>query len=125
VAIHVKIALLEDDAAQAELTLQWLSENNVEARHASNCQRFLTLFNEHLPDLAILDWELPDGSGIEVLQALRNKRNSKIPILFTTQRDNEEDIVAALKNGAHDYLNHCDAVNLKPDYTHSPQVGTD
>jgi DNA-binding response OmpR family regulator len=55
-------------------------------------------------DLAILDWHVPDLSGEEVLRALRKSVRAPLPVLFTTGRNREEDIVHALKAGADDYL---------------------
>ncbi len=100
----MKIAVLEDDDAQAELLLQWLEDAGHQVKRASECRQFLQDFSAYLPDLAVLDWQLPDGSGVDVLTHLRAKLASKIPVLFTTQRGAEADIVAALQAGADDYL---------------------
>jgi DNA-binding response OmpR family regulator len=54
--------------------------------------------------MVILDWELPDQTGIDVLTILRNNHKNNLPVLFTTQRDTEQDIVTALNTGADDYL---------------------
>ncbi len=100
----MKIALLEDDPQQAELVVQWLTEAGFAVNHQANGRSFLKHFKKDLYDMAILDWELPDQSGIEVLRQLRVAQNQTLPILFTTQRDAEEDIVNALNSGADDYL---------------------
>ena len=100
----MKIGLLEDDSAQAELLVFWLEGAGHEVVHAASGSAFLETFHSHLIDLAVLDWELPDTSGIKVLQTLRQNFESRIPILFTTQRDSEDDIVSALREGADDYL---------------------
>lgn len=100
----MKIGVLEDDPAQAELLLLWLKDEDHEVVHSDRGSDFLNLFLSQPMDIAILDWELPDTSGIEVLRALRQKYESKVPVLFTTQRDSEPDIVMALKEGADDYL---------------------
>ena len=55
-------------------------------------------------DLFILDWQVPDVSGTEVLQWLRNNVSRRVPILFVTVRDSEQDIVFALEHGADDYM---------------------
>jgi DNA-binding response OmpR family regulator len=55
-------------------------------------------------DLFILDWEVPDMPGIDVLAWIRRSLNDPIPVLFTTAREAEEDIVAALSAGADDYI---------------------
>lgn len=54
------------------------------------------------PSLVILDHGLPDMNGIEVLKQLREW--SSVPVIFLTVRDNDEDKVLALDNGADDYL---------------------
>src|SRR4051812_7447443 len=55
-------------------------------------------------DLFILDWQVPDVSGAEVLKWLRANVSRKVPILFVTVRDSEQDIVFALECGADDYM---------------------
>jgi DNA-binding response OmpR family regulator len=55
-------------------------------------------------DLLVLDWELPDISGLDVLRTIRAQWVTDTPILFLTHRDHESDIVDALEAGADDYL---------------------
>lgn len=55
-------------------------------------------------DLLIIDWELPDVSGVDVLVWVRKHVDWLIPILFATSRNNESDLVTALDAGADDYL---------------------
>lgn len=55
-------------------------------------------------DLFVLDWQVPDVSGAEVLQWLRGNISRTVPVLFVTVRDSEQDIVYALENGADDYM---------------------
>ena len=54
-------------------------------------------------DVLVLDWMLPDLTGLEVLDRLR-QRAERIPVIFVTSRDAEQDIVEALAHGADDYL---------------------
>lgn len=100
----MKVVLLEDDHAQAELVKQWLGQNGFTVMHYDRCNTFINDYDNQLADLVILDWELPDGSGIDVLKKLRKQKGCEAPILFTTQRDAEKDIVSALESGADDYL---------------------
>lgn len=100
----MKVALLEDNAEQAELVSRWLNERDISVNHHPDCRSFLDAFRKDLFDLAILDWELPDQTGIDVLRQLRVVQGQTLPIIFTTQRDAEEDIVLALNSGADDYL---------------------
>lgn len=100
----MKISVLEDDNAQAESLIQWLGDEGHEVQHSATCSDFQAKVSLFLPDFVILDWELPDGSGFEMLKLLRSSLLCDAPVLFTTQRDAEEDIVAALTAGADDYL---------------------
>ena len=54
--------------------------------------------------MVILDWMVPNTSGIEVLKHLRTQLDTLVPVVFITQKDSEEDIVEALENGADDYM---------------------
>lgn len=100
----MKIALLEDEIDQARN----LSDTLVNAQH--NCEFFHTgksfiyavLHNSY--DLLILDWQLPDMEGTEVLKTIRSQLNWRIPVIFLTSRGSEEDIITALEAGADDYL---------------------
>jgi DNA-binding response OmpR family regulator len=55
-------------------------------------------------DALLLDWNLPEVSGIDVLRELRERLHSAIPVIFYTARDQEDDVVRALRAGADDYL---------------------
>lgn len=98
------IGLLEDDPAQADLLTSWLQEAGHEVVHRTSGDAFIDAFSQNAFDLAILDWQTPGKTGIDVLHVLRTQFNCKMPILFSTQRNTEDDIVAALKKGADDYL---------------------
>lgn len=98
------IGLLEDDPAQADLLSAWLQEAGHEVVHRTRGDAFIEACSQNAFDLAILDWQTPGKTGIDVLQILRTQVKSAIPILFSTQRNAEDDIVAALKKGADDYL---------------------
>ncbi len=100
----MKIALLEDEIDQAK----HLSDLLVSAQH--HCEYFHTgksfvyaVLHESY-DLLILDWQIPDMDGTEALKTIRSQLNWRIPVLFLTSRDSEEDIITALDAGADDYL---------------------
>ena len=69
---------------------------------ASTFSTALAVFQRERPDLAILDINIPGGSGFELCQALR--RESQLPILMLTVRNEEADLVRALELSADDYL---------------------
>lgn len=98
------IALLEDDIDQSTLVQAWLED----AGHKcvvfdSGKEMTMSLLRESY-DLLILDWLVPDMNGLEVLKWVRDTIDWRIPILFITQRDAEENVVEALQGGADDYM---------------------
>lgn len=100
----MRIALLEDEHEQAQHIQAILSERGHLCDHFPSGQAFLSAVLHRSYDLLILDWQIPDTSGIEVLKQVRAQLNWQIPVVFLTQRDSEEDIVQALDVGADDYL---------------------
>ncbi len=100
----MKVALLEDDLAQAKLLTQWLTEAGYEVFHRDTVSGFKSMLKEQPIDMALLDWQLPDSSGVDALRWIRSQYEVRLPVIFSTQRDSEEDVVAALKAGADDYM---------------------
>ncbi len=100
----MKVALLEDDLAQARLLTQWLTEAGYDVLHGETVEQFKTKLQQQPVDMALLDWQLPDASGLDALRWIRSQYNSSLPVIFSTQRDSEEDVVDALKAGADDYM---------------------
>ncbi|MEM1435133.1 MAG: response regulator transcription factor [Pseudomonadota bacterium] len=101
----MNILVLEDDPAQAAMICGWLEEAGHRVRHFEAGNELLAVARSETDyDLVVLDWEVPDKPGIEVLKELRALLNWHVPILFVTQRDSEADIVSALTAGADDYM---------------------
>lgn len=95
--------LIIDDEPQIRKLLQInLESNDYKVVQASTGKEGLILSASHPPDLILLDIGLPDKSGHEILQELREWYNK--PIIILSVQDNETDIVSALDNGATDYL---------------------
>ncbi|MEO8630407.1 MAG: response regulator transcription factor [Betaproteobacteria bacterium] len=98
----MRIAVLEDDLSQRELLSYWLKFGGHESFAFEQGQQLLDSLTPTSFDVLLLDWNLPDLSGLEVLKQAR--RISSIPIVFCTARDHEEDIAKALRGGADDYI---------------------
>ena len=98
------IAVLEDNLDQATLVKMWLSSHHHSCELFHNGHDFLERLLSGGVDMAVIDWELPDINGDEVLIQLRTNFNSTIPVIFTTLHDKEEDIVKILLLGADDYM---------------------
>ena len=99
-----RIAVLEDDSSQARLLQHWIASQGFVCRMFDRGNDILKAVLRETFDLVILDWRVPDLTGEEVLRAIRSHVREPLPVLFTTGRDREEDIVHALKSGADDYL---------------------
>lgn len=100
----MNILFLEDDPTQAEMVTTWLRDAGHEVHHFASAQDILDALSDDSYELIVLDWELPQSSGLEVLGEIRARVNWHVPVLFVTQRDAEADIVQALSNGADDYM---------------------
>ena len=100
----MRIAILEDDPDQLALLRRWLSDAGHDVHGYVAGREAMKHAGRESFDLFILDWQVPDVSGAEVLTWLRANVSRHVPILFITVRDSEEDIVYALENGADDYM---------------------
>ena len=98
------IGLLEDDDNQIELISLWASESGDQLKSYTTGEAFRAAFTEETFDLLVLDWHLPDTTGIEVLDWLRGEMASTTPVIFITSRDSEASVVEALEHGADDYM---------------------
>jgi len=99
----VRIAVLEDDPDHAALVTQALEQGGHTHAVYNTCARFIQAMVRETFDVLVLDWMMPDMTGLEVLDWLRQLENHT-PVIFVTSRDAEEDIVQALAHGADDYL---------------------
>ncbi len=101
----VTILIVEDELAIQEL----ISLNLKRAGHmvicADSVEQGKKMINNVLPDLVLLDWMLPDMSGIDFARRLRQEDRTKaIPIIMLTARVQESDKIAGLEAGADDYI---------------------
>ncbi len=92
-----KILVLEDDRLLNEALCQMLSAAGYEVKQAYSLQEAQGLLDGGL-DLLLVDIGLPDGEGLEICRGSQN--TGKIPVIFLTARDEEEDIVNAFDWGA-------------------------
>lgn len=98
------LLIIEDEPAIRQLIMLGLGEKYSYAEQDSLAGAKAYLDN-HLPSLIILDWMLPDGSGIALFSHLaHDPRLSKLPVIMLTARAAEADITKGLDMGADDYL---------------------
>ena len=100
-----KILIVEDEQAIREMTAFHLSRAGYEIFEARDCGEARELLADKRPDLALIDWMLPDMSGLELTRNLkRNKDYEDLAIIMLTARAEERDKVSGLEGGADDYI---------------------
>src|SRR5664279_4569526 len=99
-----KILLVEDDPAILEGLSALLNEESYETITADDGEKGLSLAIKESPDLVVLDIMLPKMNGLDVLQTLRNREKSNVPVIMLTSRKEEIDRVMGLEFGADDYV---------------------
>ena len=100
----MRISILEDDPDQLALLKRWIGEDGHDVHAYQSSREAMKHAGRESFDLFMLDWQVPDISGAEVLTWLRANVSRTVPVLFVTVRDSEEDIVYALGQGADDYM---------------------
>lgn len=100
----MRIGLLEDDLNQIELISLWAKEAGDELQPYTTGKSFREALDRENFDLLVLDWHLPDTTGIQELDWLRTEKSAKTPVIFITSRDSEASVVEALDHGADDYM---------------------
>lgn len=96
------LLITEDDMALAQGLRRALQEKNRQVLCCKNIQETRQHLHQNQTDLLILDVNLPDGSGFDLLQEIR--RTSDLPVILLTANDLEMDIVSGLEQGANDYI---------------------
>ena len=101
----VTILVVEDEHAIQELIALNLKKAGHVVFCADDAEQARKIINNVLPDLVLLDWMLPDISGLEFARKLRREERTKvIPIIMLTARIQESDKIAGLEAGADDYV---------------------
>lgn len=100
----MRIAILEDDPSQAALIQSWLAAAEHDCHLFGNGRDLIARAARESFDLFVLDWQVPQMSGEEVLRWVREHVAVPVPVMFVTAREAEADIVSALEQGADDYM---------------------
>ncbi len=99
---RAEILIIDDEVQIRKLLEITLQSNNYTVNQAENARTGLITAENHPPDMIILDLGLPDADGQSVLRKLREWYTN--PVLILSVKNNEDDIINALDNGANDYL---------------------
>ncbi len=103
--MSANIVTVEDEIPLITLLKYNLEKEGYKVKNAETGQEALQLIKSTLPDLVVLDWMLPDFSGIEVCKQIkRDKKLKTIPVLMLTAKSEAEDKIIGFENGVDDYL---------------------
>jgi two-component system phosphate regulon response regulator PhoB len=103
--MSIKVLLVEDEEALQSLLEYNLQKEGFQVVIEGDGGEAETAVAEHAPDIILLDWMLPNKTGIDICRALQSKPESKaIPIIMLTARAEEEDKLKGLGYGADDYI---------------------
>jgi two-component system phosphate regulon response regulator PhoB len=99
------ILIVDDEAPIREMIAVALEMAGYECLEAANSQEALAIIVDRQPDLLLLDWMLPGGSGIELARRLkRDELTAEIPIIMLTAKGEEDNKIQGLEVGADDYI---------------------
>jgi len=102
---QAKILMVDDNPIHLQLISQFLKAMNFELITASNGHEALAIAESNVPDLILLDIEMPDMSGYETCTHLKaNNKTSDIPIIFVSSDIKAEDKSRAFEVGGHDFI---------------------
>jgi len=100
----MRIALVEDDTHVGQLMGLWMEAAGHHYQIFPTGNAFQKALTRETFDLVVLDWVLPDTTGDQLLVQMREREEWRVPVIFVTARNNEEDIVRGLHLGADDYI---------------------
>ncbi|MGI3164787.1 phosphate regulon transcriptional regulator PhoB [Pseudooceanicola sp. 200-1SW] len=99
------VLVVEDEPAQREVLAYNLEAEGFRVSRAENGEEAILLVDEVAPDIIVLDWMLPNLSGIEVCRQLKMRSETRgVPIIMLSARSEEVDRVRGLETGADDYV---------------------
>ena len=100
----MRIAVLDNDRSQADLICQVLTSAGHTCQTYDSGKDMLANLRKDSFDMLILDWQVADLGGAEVLRRAKEKMSAATPMMFITNSSAEDDIVAGIGAGADDYM---------------------
>jgi len=99
------VLIVDDDPAQREVLAYNIRAEGYEVRTAETGDEALLRLKVEPPDIVVLDWMLPNVSGIEICRQIKSKPGSRnLPVIMLSARSEENDRVRGLETGADDYI---------------------
>jgi adenylate cyclase len=103
--VSVRLLVVDDDQASADLLARWLRKQGVEVVVASNGKAALEILGSQTFNGVLLDFVMPEIDGLALLRRLRRHHSmTELPVIMVTGKDSSLDVVAAMQMGANDYV---------------------
>ena len=100
-----QILIIEDERPIRDMIAFGLRRAGFEVVEAEDCREARARIADRRPDLVLIDWMLPDMSGLELTRTLKKDKETKeMPVIMLTARAEEQDKVSGLEGGADDYV---------------------
>lgn len=101
----IKVLLVDDELSIREMLRLALETSGFECLEAGDIHEAQLLITDRRPDMILLDWMLPGGSGIELLRRLKQVESTRdIPVVMLTAKTHEDNVIQGLEVGADDYI---------------------
>ena len=98
------ILIADDDSATRDMLIEFLTEEGYSPVGVGDAAGMLDYYNEHSPDLVLMDIRLPDRSGLDILRDLKKGKNEQKPIVAMTAFGGSGVAIEAMRLGAYDYI---------------------
>jgi two-component system phosphate regulon response regulator PhoB len=99
------VLIVDDEVAIRDMLRMALEIAEFRCIEAENIQQAYTLIVDERPDVVLLDWMLPGGSGLELLRRLkRGEGTQEVPVIMLTAKTTEDNVIQGLDVGADDYI---------------------
>ena len=103
--MHKDLLIVEDEAAIRELVALAIEDEGYSFREAQDLEQAQALIADRLPDLILMDWMLPGGSGLQLAKDLKKDELTRdLPIIMLTARGEEDSRIRGLEAGVDDYI---------------------
>lgn len=103
--MSAQILIVEDESGIRQLIKNTLDGHDYDIVMCNNAMTARSELKKQIPDLAIIDWMMPQISGIELIKSLRASADTAtLPIIMLTARNTEDDTIEGLDAGADDYI---------------------
>ena len=100
--MHYNCLIVDDEEELAKMTAEYFNMFDVKTQYVNSAVSCYAFFEENDADIVLLDINLGDGSGFEVCKKLRE--SLRVPILFISARQSDDDVLVALSIGGDDYV---------------------